>query len=204
MNGTNMTALFAVATIFIAGAGAVSPRSAIVDVPNVTAGRVQTTLTRGDTATFRIDIDPWRATTYMLGAGNMIEFPAGSVCDPEKSSYGAAEWDKPCAAARRPITATVRAWLDSAGHPRVDFTPAIRFVPSVLPTGWVMLTLTDARAAGDSTMTILSCAQSGQACVSEASGDSTMTTHRNAAAGQMTRRIKHFSGYMVGAGMTSR
>lgn len=204
MNGTNMTALFAVATIFMAGAGAVSPRSAIVDVPNVTAGHVRTTLTRGDTATFKIDIDPWRSTTYMLGAGNMIEFPAGSVCDPDKSSYGAGEWDKPCAAARRPITATVRAWLDSAGHPRLDFDPDIRFVPSVLPTGWVMLTLADARAVGDTTLDILSCAKPDQSCTSEAGNDSTMTTHRNAAAGQITRRIKHFSGYMVGAGTMRR
>jgi hypothetical protein len=200
MNRTNTTAFVALATVVIAGAGAISPSSVLVDVPRVSGGGLTTPLSRTDTATFSITIDPWRATTYDLGAGNAIEFPAGSVCDPDKSTYGAAEWDKRCVAARRPVTVHIKAWLDASGHPSIDFHPNIRFVPSALPGGWVNLTFADRRAAFDPAFDILSCRTVGGDCNRESKRDSTLTTRRNAVTGTVTRRIKHFSGYSVAAG----
>ena len=199
MNGSSLTALVALATVVVAGAGAVSPRTVLLDVPPVTGGGMRAGLTRGDSASFEITIDPWRATVYELGGGNVIAFPAGSVCDPEKSTYGPSEWDKPCVAARRPVRVRVKAWLDSDGHPSVDFHPNVRFVPSALPAGWVNLTFADRRAAFDPAFDILSCQTAVQECNVESARDTTLETRRNAVTGTVTRRIKHFSGYSVAA-----
>jgi hypothetical protein len=199
MNSTNATALIALGTIFIAGAGARSPGAVLIDAGRLVGGGVTTPLSRGDTTAFSITIDPWRATSYDLGAGNAIEFPAGSVCDPDHTTYGSTEWDKPCAAARRPVTVSVKAWLDAAGHPSIDFSPNIRFVPSALPAGWVNLTFADERAAFDAAFEILTCRSAGEQCNLESTQDSTLETRRNAVTRKVTRRIKHFSGYSVAA-----
>jgi len=164
----------------------------------VSAGHgVTTALSATDTTRFNLTIDAWRGTTYSLGAGNSIQFPAGSVCDPAKSTYGPTEWDKPCTAARNSVTVTAKAWLDGQGHPRVDFTPDLRFVPSQLPTGWVTVTFADSAASRDPGYTILYCKRALSRCVDESTTDATLATARNPLMGQVTRRIKHVSGYLV-------
>ena len=153
-----------------------------------------------DTIRFNITIDPWRTTYFYLGNGNTLTFPAGSVCDPNNSTYGPTEWDKPCKAARYSVTETVTAWLDAKGHPRVDFSPNLRFVPSVLPTGWVNITFGDMAASLDPWYNILYCASVGSGCVDESKTDASLLTVHDPVTGQVMRRLKHFSGYLVGAG----
>jgi hypothetical protein len=200
MKQVSKIALFAVVTFAAACGDAVAPRSQAIDAPVAYGGGVTTELTTRDTVSFTITIDPWRSTLFNLGAGNTLTFPAGSVCDPNKSTYGDGEWDKPCTAARTTITETVTAWLDSQGHPQVDFSPNLRFVPSVLPTGWVNLTFGDYQASLDPTFNILYCKNPKSPCVDESLKDPSLLTVRNPVTGKLTRRIKHFSGYLVGAG----
>ena len=200
MSKVAKTGLFVLVAMAAACSDAVAPRSPVSDAASSFGGGVSTQLTATDTVRFSITIDPWRSTYYNLGAGNSLTFPAGSVCDPAVSSYGPTEWDKPCTAARSAVTVSVRAWLDGRGHPRVDFTPNLRFVPSVLPTGWVSMTFADYAASLDPWYNILYCKTESSGCVDESKSDPSLMTVRNPVTGKVTRRIKHFSGYLVGAG----
>lgn len=200
MTNTRRIALSAI-VVLAAGCGeAVAPRSPAIDASAAYGGGVTTQLTTRDTVSFTITIDPWRTTVYDLGAGNTLTFPAGSVCDPNKSTYGDGEWDKPCTAARSTVTENVTAWLDAKGHPQVDFSQNLRFVPSALPTGWVTLTFGDYQASLDPMFNILYCKKPKSPCVDESKKDPSLLTVRNPVTGKVTRRIKHFSGYLVGAG----
>ena len=149
----------------------------------------------GSTTTFAYD--PQVASTFHLGGQHRITFAAGAVCDPAVSTYGPAEWDQPCAPLAAPIAITSRAYTDALGRPRVDFSPALRFVPG----REVVLYLRDRDAAGDSTAVIQWCDDAG-ACVTEAPTSPAYETRRDAARGIYYRAIKHFSGYMITAGRT--
>jgi hypothetical protein len=200
------TLLALVAMMAACGDNTVAPKSQADEIANVSGGGATGALTQTDTTRFSMTINPWSSTTVWLGAGNSITFPAHAVCDPTKSSYGMGEWDKPCTTLNAPITVAVKAWLNAAGHASVDFTPVdftpnIRFVPSVLPSGWVVLSFADYAASLDPMFNILYCTNMAQTnCINEATTDPTVATVRNAVTGQVTRRVKHFSGYMVGAG----
>jgi len=153
-----------------------------------------------DTLKFSITIDPSRQTYYDLGAGNSLTFPAGSLCDPYKSTYGDKEWDKPCTTAKYPLTVKVAAWMDQKGHPRVDFTPNVRFVPSTDPAKWVRITFADLQASLDPAFNILYCSSPHSDCKDEAKKDPTLVTYRDPITHKLSRRVKHFSGYNVAAG----
>ena len=193
-------AMFAMVATLAACGDAVAPHTAAPDADPVLSGGVTTALSTTDTVKFTITIDPRHATYFNLGEGNSLTFPAGSVCDPQSSTYGVTEWDKPCAAAKETVAEHVRAWLDAQGHPRVDFSPNIRFVPSALPTKWVEITFGDFAASLDPWYNILYCPSDTVACYDESKADPSLATTRNPVTGQVTRRIKHFSGYLVGAG----
>ncbi len=199
MNRAGKIAVFALVSCLAACGDAVAPRSPGIDAAPSFGGGVTTQLTTTDTIRFTITIDPWHSTTYNLGAGNVLTFPAGSVCDPAKSSYGDGQWDKPCVAARTSVSETVTAWLDSQGHPQVDFSKDLRFVPSVLPAGWVTLTFADYEGSLDPMFNILYC-KTPTSCVNESKKDPTLLTTHDPVSGKLTRRIKHFSGYLIGAG----
>jgi len=179
--------------------GSVAPRSHTVDAGTAGVQGITATLTMTDTVNFTFTINPSVYQSVYLGAGNSVRFPAGSVCDPS-SSYGTSEWDNACTPASSPIVVNASAWLDAAGHPRVDFGTHLRFVPTTVATDWVTLVFTDLSAAVDPTTDILYCSTSYSTCVSELSGDATLVTVKNPITGLVTRRIKHFSGYSVGAG----
>jgi hypothetical protein len=200
MKNAIKVALLGVAVLSAACSDAVAPRSDASNTRDVAVGGVTTNLTSYGKITFGIDIDPWRTTSFYLGAGNTLIFPAGSVCDMSQTSYGEGQWDKPCVAARSTVHETVTAWLDSHGHPQVDFSPNLRFVPSELPTGWVTLSFSDYQASLDPLFNILYCHTPTSQCVDESKKDASLLTVRNPVTGKVTRRIKHFSGYLVGAG----
>jgi len=200
MNKLSMTALLAVAAGLAACSdGVVAPKSEATEAVNVNGGGSMLSLTSSDTIRFSITIDPSRQTYYDLGAGNSLTFPAHSLCDPTRSSYGIGEWDKPCNQAYSPLTVSVKAWLDSQGHARVDFSQHVRFVPSNNPANWVNLTFGDVQASLDPFYNILYCPNVNGACMDESKTDWTLRVVHNPVTGKVTRRIKHFSGYNVSA-----
>jgi hypothetical protein len=78
----------------------------------------------------------------------------------------------------------------------VDFSPALRFVPSSNPNKWVWLFMYNpiaANAADASQFTIKYSANIGAPGVDDASSDGSLRTYFDG--GLLLRRIKHFSGY---------
>ena len=165
----------------------------------IPGGGANAALTVLDTVRFSFEINPKKTITYPLGLGNSITFPAGSLCD-LSSSYGPDQWDQPCDVSKRPVKINAKAWLDANGHPRIDFDQHIRFVPSADPLQWVQLTLRDNGAAQFFGSIIAYCATPTSPCVDESLTDPTVATIKDPLTGQLTRRIKHFSGYNVFAG----
>lgn len=203
LNHSRRIALLAVTTLLAAcSENSMAPRSPAAEQSTdfEYGGGATADLSAKDTLKFSITIDPSRQTYYDLGSGNSINFPAGSLCDPTKSSYGVGEWDKPCTTAKSPVTVTVMAWLDSHGHPRVDFNPHVRFVPSWDPRQWVKITFSDLQASLDLSFNILYCQTANSSCKNESKTDFTLITYRDPITHKLTRRIKHFSGYNVAAG----
>jgi hypothetical protein len=134
-----------------------------------------------------------------------VVFPARSICDPARSSYGEGQWDAPCKPLSRPLKITAR--LSTANGVRaVDFSPSIRFVPSASSSRWVWIFMytPEARGANDlSPFSILFSPSLGATPVNDAAGDATLRTYVDTRSGVSFRRIKHFTGYSVGAGFTS-
>jgi hypothetical protein len=193
--------LLAIASLFAAcSENTMSPRASDEPTTFEYGGGSAADLVPGDTLRFSFTIDPSRQTYYDLGSGNSITFPAGSLCDPTKTKYGQGEWDKPCSVAKSPLTVTVMEWLDSKGHPRVDFNPNVRFVPSSDPRQWVKITFSDLEASLDLSFSILYCPSVHSKCKDESKTDPSLVTYRDPITHMLTRRIKHFSGYNVAAG----
>ena len=204
MRKTTTAALLALATALAACSdSSVAPKRQAAQVQNVQGGGASAALTGWDTLRFSFVIDPSRTISYPIGAGNNITFPAGSLCDPWRSTYGDGEWDKPCTVATAPVTINAKAWLDAAGHPRIDFTPGVRFVPTLNPLQWVTLSFTDYYAAYNLLSSINYCKTTSSGCVDESVIDPTLATIKDPTSGRLTRRVKHFSGYNVAAGFTS-
>jgi hypothetical protein len=133
-----------------------------------------------------------------------IYFPANSICDPATSSYGPTEWDAPCDVLTGPIRfhAEIRE-LD--GRSYVDFSPAVRFVPTNDPASSVWLYMKTATLSTDPDsalaalrrMSVLYSMSIGDVGINEALLDSSLRTYVWLDGGIAFRRIKHFSGYNV-------
>ena len=193
---------FVCATILLGcGDAATSPRSDArsLDAASINGGSTAD-LIPGDTLRFSININPYQSATYDLGNGHTVYFPAGSVCDPSRSTYGVGTWDTPCAWLGYSLVEHVKAWIDSTGNPYEDFSPSIRFMPTSNPSKYVILSLTDPQAASNLSMNIVWCATTWSPCVNEALLDPTEVTQHDPVTGKVWRRIKHFSGYNVAAG----
>lgn len=184
---------------------AVAPKAAST-LPDATiaGGGATAALTSVDTLRFTFVIDPRRNVTYDLGAGNSIVFPAHSLCDVNRSSYGEGQWDKPCMPATSSVTINTKAWLDAQGLAHVDFDRHVRFVPTSNPAGWVTLSLYDYGASSLLWLNIEYCKDSNKDnCKDESKDDPTLATVKNPVTGQYTRRLKHFSGYSLTSGRDS-
>jgi len=134
---------------------------------------------------------PTDGATQRFGDHEIV-IPAGAVCDPATSSYGIGHWDEPCTPATAPIAITATTFADAGGHPYVDFTPSIRFVP----TSEVYLYLHDGIRDGRNTLAFAYCATTTY-CFDEASVDSSLATQRVGRTRILYRRLKHFSGYTI-------
>ena len=136
---------------------------------------------------------------YTLKAGDhTVYFPANSICDPATSGYGEALWDAPCTPLQSSITITAT-WSNKLGHAFVDFQPSLRFVPTSDPSQYVTITMKDAWPL-DSTYhyPIFWLRPADSVWVDESVTDPTEASVQDVQGNRVTRRLKHFSGYMVG------
>jgi hypothetical protein len=138
---------------------------------------------------------------FALG-NNAVYFPAGSICDPETSSYGPGHWDEPCTPLDHSIDFHAEVRHDAvSGQSWVDFTPAVRFVPTDDPnqTVWMLMKagvdVTDDNYFGLAMQWMPT--GSPDLAVDEASTDSTLKTYVDIERDVVFRRVKHFSGYLV-------
>jgi hypothetical protein len=148
-----------------------------------------------------VTVDPTVATTVRFG-NHVLYFPANSICDPATSGYGEQLWNAPCAPLTTPIVISAT-WTDKMNnHAAVDFQPALRFVPSNDPSGWVLLSLKDqsqmAQRAGNS---ILWLRPADKKWVNEGLMDASMSSSTDLGRNTVSRRIKHFSGYNLATGL---
>lgn len=155
-----------------------------------------------DQDTVQFTIDPTVGGTFNLAQGHFVYFPANAICDPATSSYGPTHWDETCTPATQPITVTAVSMRTVDGAPFVSFEPALRFVPSKGDKGYVWLYMHDDNYQRWMKMEIDYCFD-GLACVDESALDPSMHTHKTSAKYKyLYRRIKHFSGYNVAAGLS--
>ena len=155
---------------------------------------------------------------FALGP-HSISFPHHAICDPSRSTYGPTEWKSPCVTLDRPIS--IHAELRTeAGKSWVDFTPTLRFAPTTDPKRYVMLTMDLAASAnGDrddrharhdggrflaasGPPPILYTPFIGAPGIDEAITDPTLRTQFCADRKCATRRVEHFTGYVIATGYT--
>lgn len=133
---------------------------------------------------------------FKLGK-HAIFFPENSICNPATSSYGSDQWDAPC----EPLTENVQIHAEvrkADGRTWIDFTPALRFVPTDDSNAYVWLYMKSDAAydpANLPALSILFSHQMGDPGVDEALTDETLKTYVWAEGGVTFRRIKHFSIY---------
>lgn len=140
---------------------------------------------------------------FIIGK-HAVSFPANSICDPQTSSYGVTEWDAPC----EPLTSDIQFHAEVRsleGRSWVDFTPALRFVPTENADNyvWILMKSNAAATADLGAMSILWAPAIGADGINEAASDSTLRTYVWRTGGVVFRRIKHFSGYNVPDGVDS-
>lgn len=150
---------------------------------------------------------------YHVGDFDVV-IPAGAVCNPATSKYGATHWDDDCAPLMNSITVQVVSTTSASGV-SVDFQPDLRFRPNA---GWVMiqtraygslLSSNDVRQLSRKSsyfqnFAILYAPSDGSSRINEVltTGDPSMVTHVDLKTGMVWRRVKHFSGYLVTAGFS--
>ena len=148
--------------------------------------------------------------TFTTAAGSVqvgeftLTWPANAVCDPATSGYGWGYWDKPCAAASADIPMTVKMWKEN-GQVYADFSPDIRFSPDKNVT----LRVTRPAIVGKSLSWQLVSEYSiyytyrlanTRYYVDEAWFDYSQRSNFNTTSGEVWRRIKHFSGFVIRTG----
>ena len=142
-------------------------------------------------------VDPTKETTIRAG-DHWVTFPANSICDPATSGYGEELWDAPCEPLQTPIV--IRAtWVSKYGHAHIEFQPALRFVPTNDPSRYVRLGMKDYDAFDPNVVyPILWQRPSDGKWVDESASDPSLGTLKDEGANdRVSRRLKHFSGYMI-------
>ena len=140
-----------------------------------------------------LTVDP-RVDAVMNMGPNHLNIPANSICSLAASGYGPSFWDAPCTPESQPVTITAIVRNASTNNPSIEFQPALRFNPATT----VSLTLFVTNAATLSNMAVVKyCGVFAPTCVDESLNDPSMKTTLDRTAGSVSRRIKHFSGYVV-------
>ena len=148
--------------------------------------------------TYFLHVSPIDNETWVIGT-HMVKFPANTICDPSKSTYGAGTWLNTCTKFTTDADVNIYAttWTDANGRPQIDFDRALRFYPNSLGQ-LPSIYLRNAAASLTSWGRVDYCSGVG-ACVNEAATDAVLVTQRDAATGFLFRLIRHFSGYNVWA-----
>lgn len=142
---------------------------------------------------YTFTINPNTDQSIKLGASS-LELPAGAVCTLATTSYGPDKWNDACVSESLPVTITAVVKNAATNHPSIEFAPAMRFNPT--RTVQLHLYVTNAETLGN--MTVMKyCGPFSAVCVDESVSDASLQTVVNAQAGLVSRRIKHFSGYVV-------
>lgn len=191
--------------------GVVSPSASKFEAPGSStpapmsqapAGRPNLSLSGGlpDSTSVDFVVGPNGGVFYT--GNHAVVFPSQSICDPATSSYGPGTWDQPCT----PLQTNLKVHAEvrhSNGVTSVDFTPSLRFVPSTSSSRWVWVLMYSPEAIGAqsnlSDFNILWASSLGGTTVDEAMADSSLRTYLDTNTGLSLRRIKHFSGYQLGA-----
>jgi len=148
--------------------------------------------------------------SFNVGGLYTLNFPANSVCDPARSTYGATEWDKSCTTLDDGQAVKIHAVLalNSDGL-SIDFSPALRFSPttSVTISTGIFAPLIKANrdyfARNPSALNPLAILYSptlGAAGSSDYVRDASIVTNVDLSTGVISRRVKHFSGYSMTTG----
>lgn len=133
---------------------------------------------------------------FLVG-NHAVVIPAHSICNPATSSYGPGTWDSPCTALQGSLSIHAEVRTEK-GRSWVDFSPALRFVPSNDAKDWAWIYMHTPGAAGArdlSAFNILYASSIGGATTDEAARDASLRTYVDTRSGLSARRIKHFSGY---------
>jgi hypothetical protein len=142
---------------------------------------------------YTFTLDPSADYSVKLGASS-LELPANSICTLATTSYGPDQWNNSCEPETLPVTITAVVKDAATNHPSIEFSPAMRFNPARN----VQLHLYVTDAATLSNMTVMKyCGPFSAVCVDESLTDTSLQTTVDASAGLVSRRIKHFSGYVV-------
>ncbi|HEY4131854.1 MAG TPA: hypothetical protein VGM50_14640 [Gemmatimonadaceae bacterium] len=146
--------------------------------------------------------------SYSIGGLFNVNFPANAVCDPDLSTYGDGEWNNACVVLAHDIQ--VHATLHLTGNGlAVDFQPELRFSPDAQVTvstdifapvitgsrDYLSRYPTTLRPLAMFYETSLSANAVGDYAV-----DPDAITHIDLGSGRIWRRVKHFSGYVMGNG----
>jgi hypothetical protein len=136
-----------------------------------------------------------------------INFPANSVCDPNRSNY--ADWGQDCVSLSDNIDVQVRLRVTASGI-ALDFSPEIRFAPSAGPVtittdvfAPVLTSNSSFFSAHPASLAILAMSYApalGATPIADYQSDPTLITHVNLVTGRVWRVVRHFSGYLVGGG----
>ena len=170
---------------------------------------VESTTTTTDSVIVHLRVTP-TGGWYAIGKSG-VYFPPNAICDPATSSYGPTEWDKPCTPATQDIHIVART-SNNGTRNWIHFTPDLRFVPNSDPAKWVYIYMYSAdvkraprtdRAMLQERYRIYWIPTGGLIGVDESLTDPTVATQFQWKAGWIYRRIKHFSGYQVGADLAS-
>jgi hypothetical protein len=213
------TGLIALLALVLAGCGGdqlAGPGPEATPWGGISVGRAPAGVPRADVIIEYMAEDSASADFTVTPSGGVfnlgphaIYFPANAICDPATSSYGPTEWDKPCDVLTTPIRfhAEIR---EIDGRSYVDFSPAVRFVPTEDPANAVWLYMKTAALSTDPDtalamlrrMSVMYSTEIGDVGTNEALVDSSLRTYVWLDGGIAFRRIKHFSGYNVYDGNT--
>jgi hypothetical protein len=146
--------------------------------------------------------------SYSIAGLFNINFPANAVCDPDLSTYGDGQWNSACVVLDRDIQ--IHATLRLTGNGlAVDFQPELRFSPSAQVTvstdvfAPVIVGSHDFLSHYPATLRPLAMfyeTSLGATAVGDYAVDPDAITHVDLGTGRIWRRIKHFSGYVMGNG----
>jgi hypothetical protein len=151
---------------------------------------------------------PTNGGTFAVGGLFSISFPANAICDPDQSTYGDTEWNNSCVVLNKSMAIHATLRLTSVGL-AVDFQPELRFSPDAQVTvatdifAPVITGNRDFFARYPSALRPLAVMYSpsmGASAVGDYLVDRDAITHVDLGSGRIWRRVKHFSGYLMGSG----